>query len=67
MTGAVSHFVIGGLPNLLVLILCMAFTLIRARIAAVIANKAMPKTLNRATGIVSEVLGVVVSGFHLFA
>ena len=67
MTGAVSHFVIGGLPNLLVLILCMAFTLIWARIATVIANKATPKTLNRATGIVLVVLGVVVLGFNLFA
>ncbi len=67
LTGAVSHFVIGGLPNLLVLILCMAFTLIWARIAAVIANKATPKTLNRATGIVLVVLGVVVLGFNLFA
>ena len=67
LTGAVSHFVIGGLPNLLVLILCMAFTLIWARIAAVIANKATPKTLNRATGIVLVVLGVVVFGFNLFA
>ena len=65
LTGAVSHFVIGGLPNLLVLILCMAFTLIWARIAAVIANKATPKTLNRATGVVLVVLGVVVLGFHL--
>lgn len=65
LTGAVSHFVIGGLPNLLVLILCMAFTLIWARIAAVIANKATPKTLNRATGVVLVVLGVVVLGFNL--
>ena len=65
LTGAVSHFVIGGMPNLLVLILCMAFTLIWARIAAVIANKATPKTLNRATGVVLVVLGVVVLGFNL--
>ena len=51
-TGAVSHFSIGESPDLVTLILCMIFTLIWARIAAVIANKAKPKTLNRVTGIV---------------
>lgn len=48
------------------MILCIVFTLIWARIAAVFANKASPKTLNRATGIVLVVLGVVVMGFQLF-
>lgn len=62
-TGAVSHFVIGGPPRWSVWILCVVFTLIWARIAAVFANKAQPKTLNRATGIVLVVLGVVVMGF----
>ena len=47
------------------MILCIVFTLIWARIAAVFANKASPKTLNRATGIVLVVLGVVVMGFNL--
>lgn len=41
------------------------FTLLWARIAAVFANKADAKTLNRATGVVLVVLGVVVMGFHL--
>lgn len=31
--------------------------------AAVVANKATPKTLNRATGIVLVALGIVVMGF----
>ena len=35
------------------------------RIAAVFANKATPKTLNRATGVVLVVLGVVIMGFNL--
>lgn len=48
-------------------VLCIAFTLIWARIAAVFANKANPKTLNRATGIVLVVLGVVIMGFKLLA
>lgn len=64
LTGAVSHFVIGGLPDMLVLGLCVAFTLIWARIAAVFANKAQPKTLNRATGIVLVALGAVIMVFN---
>lgn len=66
LTGAVSHFVIGGMPDILILCLCVAFTLLWARIAAVFANKAQPKTLNRATGIVLVVLGVVIMAFNFF-
>ena len=64
-TGALSHFSIGGLPDLLILGLCVVFTFIWARIAAVFANKATPKTLNRVTGIVLVVLGIVVMGFSV--
>ena len=59
-TGAVSHFAIGGAPDFLVLGLCVLFTLLWARIAARIANKAEPKFLNRATGAILIVLGAVV-------
>lgn len=52
LTGGVSHFVIGGLPNILGLVLCVVFTLLWARIAAIIANKASAVTLNRAVGVV---------------
>lgn len=45
--------------------LCVVFTLVWARIAAVFANKATPKTLNRATGVVLVVLGAVVMLFRL--
>ena len=63
LTGAISHFIIdSNAPNLLVLILCILFTLIFARIGAVIANKVSSKTLNRATGIILVALGVVVIG-----
>lgn len=65
LTGAVSHFAIGGMPDALTWALCVIFTLVWARIASVFANKAQPKTLNRATGIVLVVLGVVVMGFQL--
>ena len=66
-TGAVSHFAIGGLPDPTVWILCIIFTLIWARIAAVLANKATPKTLNRATGVILVVLGVVVMAFSFLS
>ena len=65
LTGSVSHFAIGGLPDMLPFILCIIFTLIFARIAAKIANKASPETLNRVTGIVLVILGIVVLGFSL--
>lgn len=65
LTGSVSHFVIGGMPDVPVWLLCVLFTLIWARIAAVFANRAEPKTLNRATGIVLVVLGAAIMGFNL--
>ena len=66
-TGAVSHFAIGGLPDPAVWILCIIFTLIWARIASVLANKATPNTLNRATGVILVVLGVVVMAFSFLS
>ena len=60
LTGAVSHFAIGGAPDWLVLVLCVAFTLLWARVAARFANKASAKTLNRATGVILVVLGVAI-------
>ena len=67
LTGAVSHFTIGGVPDWTVFILCVVFTFLWARIAAVIANRATPKTLNRATGVILMVLGIVVLGFGALA
>ena len=67
LTGAVSHFTIGGLPDVLTWVLCIVFTLLWAQIAAVFANKAQPKTLNRATGVVLVVLGIVIMGFQLLS
>lgn len=63
LTGAVSHFAIGGAPNWTIWILCVVFTFIWARIAAVFANKAEPKILNRATGVVLVILGAVIFVF----
>ena len=58
-TGALSHFTIGGMPDIPALILCILFTLLGARLAALFANKASAKTLNRATGAVLTGLGAV--------
>lgn len=60
LTGAVSHFAIGGIADAWCLVFCIASTLIWARIAARFANKASPKTLNRVTGVVLALLGAVV-------
>lgn len=65
LTGAVSHFAIDGSPDWLVFILCVIFTFIWARIAALFANKAEPKTLNRATGVILVILGVLILGFNI--
>lgn len=66
-TGAASHFAIGGMPDWTVWSLCVVFTLIWARIAALFANKATPKTLNRVTGVILVVLGIAVMCFNLLA
>lgn len=67
LTGAISHFSFGDTPDILTLCLCIIFTLIWARIAALFANKATPETLNRATGIVLVILGIVIFSFKLLA
>lgn len=60
LTGAISHFVIGGISNIAVLILCIIFTLVWARVAAKIANKVSNIILNRITGIILVILGVAI-------
>lgn len=60
LTGGVSHLVIGGLPDIQVLILCVVFTLLWARISARIANKVSSKTLNRVVGTVMVLTGAVI-------
>lgn len=59
-TGSVSHFAIGGIPDVAALAFCVLSTLLWARVAAKFANKASAKTLNRATGIVLTVLGAAI-------
>lgn len=57
-TGSVSHFAIGGLPDVWTLVFCMISTLIFAQIASLCANKAKPETLNRITGVILVILGI---------
>ena len=56
-TGAISHFAIGGAPDLWTLAFCVLSTLLWARLAARFANHASNIVLNRATGVVLTVLG----------
>ena len=60
LTGAVSHFVIDGAPDLLCLAVCVLSTLLFARLAALFANRASPKLLNRVTGCVLVLIGAAV-------
>ena len=66
-TGSVSHFAIGGMPDLWVLLFCVVSTLLWARLAARFANKASPIVLNRATGAVLVVLGVAILIFDFLS
>lgn len=66
LTGAISHFMIGGVSDLSALILCVLFTLLWARIAAKLANKSTPEKLNRMTGIVLVILGVIMIMVNYF-
>ena len=60
LTGALSHFAIDGMPDLYCLVVCVVSTLLWARIAARIANKASAKTLNRVVGIVMIATSIVI-------
>ncbi len=66
LTGSVSHFALGGKPDVFILIMSMLFTLIWARIGAKIANKSTPKTLNRTVGMILTILGIVILLFSFF-
>ena len=67
LTGSLSHFAIGGVADWTALVLCIASTLLWARIAARFANRSTPEVLNRATGAVLVILGVVILGVNYLA
>ncbi len=66
LTGAVSHFALGGMPDVTALIYCVLSTLLWARIAAKFANRAEPKLLNRITGVILVILGVAILAVQFF-
>ena len=63
LTGSVSHFAIGGLPDTEALIICVISTLVFAQVAALFANKAV---LNRVTGSILVILGVAILAVNYF-
>ncbi len=65
--GASVHFVINGLPDLTMLLTCVVFTFIAARIAATVANKMSVVKLNRATGVLLAISAAVMLLTLLFA
>ncbi len=60
LVGATSHFTLqGSMPSPLIFGTCVLSTLIFARLGARFANKAEPKLLNRAVGIVLSAIGAL--------
>lgn len=66
-TGAVSHVAIGGGLDVFALTVCVVVTLLGARIAAVFANRASAKALNRVTGVVLTILGALMVVVNLLS
>lgn len=66
-TGAVSHVAIGDGLDVFALTVCVVVTLLGARIAAVFANRASAKALNRVTGVVLTILGAVMVVVNLLS
>lgn len=60
LTGCISHFTIGNVPDITCLALCILSTFIWAQIASKIANKAKTETLNRVVGVVLIVTSAVI-------
>ena len=67
LTGPVSLFVIGGMPDEEALIHCVISTLAYAQISSFFANKASPKVLNRVTGGILVALGTAILAVSRFA
>ena len=65
LTGSVSHFAIGEMPEISTLLLCMGSTLVFAFIASKIANKAKPEVLNRVVGVILLILGIAIFTVNL--
>ncbi len=66
LTGAVSHILLGGFPDLSLLIMCIIFTLIAARLGAVWALKLKHVTLNRITGAILATIGISMTLLRIY-
>ncbi|MFI3209355.1 MAG: sulfite exporter TauE/SafE family protein [Eubacteriales bacterium] len=66
LTGAASHFIIGGMPQIECLLICVLSTLIWAKLAATFANRVSPKILNKSMGDMLCTLGVIMIYFNYF-
>ena len=64
LLGAISHFSIGGAPDLWAMAFCVFSTLLWARVASRLANRFSAVTLNRATGAVLVALGALILGVN---
>ena len=65
LTGALSHFALGGPPRLDLLVLCVVFTLLWAQVAARIATRAdAQRLLNRVVGVILTALGLLLVGIR---
>lgn len=63
LTGAISHFAIGGgVTDYTILLMCILFTLLGALATAKWANKASEKTMNRMLGVGLTVLSLIMLG-----
>ena len=58
LIGTASHFMLRGVPDIKLLVICVVFTLLGAEAAAAIANRIAPVTLKRVTGGLMTVSGV---------
>ena len=63
-TGAVSHMALGGMPDIVGLVICVLATLVGSWAMSIFALKRKPKTLNRLTGVGLTILGVVMLLFN---
>lgn len=66
LIGAVSHFMIQGMPEPEMLGICILSTLISAKIAAVIANRISPRVLKRITGFLVTGSGLIMILVKIF-
>ncbi len=67
LTGAMSHFAIGGMPVFKILILCMLLTFVGAQVSAKFANKSSEEVLNRVLGIVLCAIGALMIVMNMIA